>query len=66
MVADSAGFLKKDEEYGVLKLTKKGLDFIKKPASFKIILNNLFEEADADDDEMPEDFIDKRKIFSSK
>ena len=40
------------EEYGVLKLTKKGLDFIKKPASFKIILNNLFEEADADDDDV--------------
>ena len=40
------------EEYGVLKLTKKGLDFIKKPTSFKIILNNLFEEADADDDEV--------------
>ena len=40
------------EEYGVLKLTKKGLDFIKKPSSFKIILNNLFEDADADDDEV--------------
>ena len=40
------------EEYGVLKLTKKGLDFMKKPISFKIILNNLFEEADADDDEV--------------
>jgi len=39
------------EEYGVLKLTKKGLAFIKKPSSFTIILNNLFEEADADDDE---------------
>ena len=40
------------EEYGVLKLTKKGLAFLKKPSSFKIILNNLFEEADADDDEI--------------
>ena len=40
------------EEYGVLKLTKKGLDFIKKPSSFRIILNNLFEDADADDDEV--------------
>ena len=40
------------EEYGVLKLTKKGLAFIKKPTSFTIILNNLFEEADADDDEV--------------
>ena len=39
------------EEYGVLKITKKGLAFLKKPTSFKIILNNLFEEADGDDDE---------------
>ena len=44
--------IKDIEEYGVLKLTKKGLAFLKKPASFKIILNNLFEEADADDDEI--------------
>ncbi|MBS1917874.1 MAG: DNA helicase RecQ [Bacteroidetes bacterium] len=44
--------LQKDiEEYGVLKFTKKGEDFLKKPKSFKIILNNLFEEANADDDE---------------
>ncbi|HEV2483766.1 MAG TPA: DNA helicase RecQ [Puia sp.] len=44
--------LKKDiEEYGLLKLTKKGEDFLKKPRSFKIILNNLFEEANADDEE---------------
>ena len=44
--------LQKDiEEYGVLKLTKKGDAFLKKPASFKIILNNLFEDANADDDE---------------
>ena len=46
------GLMKKDiEEYGVLKITKKGDAFMKKPASFKIILNNLFEGADADDDE---------------
>jgi ATP-dependent DNA helicase RecQ len=44
--------LKKDiEEYGVLKLTKKGEDFLKKPRSFKIVLNNLFVEANADDEE---------------
>ncbi|MDR3714431.1 MAG: DNA helicase RecQ [Puia sp.] len=44
--------LKKDiEEYGVLKITKKGEDFLKKPRSFRIILNNLFEEANADDEE---------------
>src|ERR1700744_3175940 len=44
--------LKKDiEEYGLLNLTKKGEDFLKKPRSFKIVLNNLFEEANADDEE---------------
>jgi len=44
--------IKKDiEEYGVLKITKRGDAFMKKPASFKIVLNNLFEGADADDDE---------------
>lgn len=46
------GLLQKDiEEYGVLKITKKGVDFLKKPKSFPIVLNNLFEEANADDDE---------------
>lgn len=45
------GFLEKDiVEYGVLKLTKKSLAFLKKPVSFKIALNNLFEEANADDE----------------
>jgi ATP-dependent DNA helicase RecQ len=46
------GLLKKDiEEYGVLKMTKKGEDFYKKPKSFKIVLNNLFEEANEDDED---------------
>ncbi len=46
------GLLAKDiEEYGVLKFTKKGEAFLKKPASFKIVLNNLFEEANEDDEE---------------
>ncbi len=45
------GFLEKDiVEYGVLKLTKKSMAFLKKPVSFKIALNNLFEEANADDE----------------
>jgi ATP-dependent DNA helicase RecQ len=44
--------LRKDiEEYGLLKLTEKGDKFLKKPTSFKIVLNNLFEDANADDDE---------------
>ena len=47
--------LSKDiEEYGVLKITKKGEEFLKKPKSFKIVLNNLFEEANEDDDENSE------------
>jgi ATP-dependent DNA helicase RecQ len=38
-------------DYGVLKITKQGETFAKKPKSFKIVLNNLFEEANADDEE---------------
>lgn len=46
------GLIAKDiEEYGLLKFTKKGEAFLKKPASFKIVLNNLFEDANADDEE---------------
>ncbi len=45
------GLLEKDiVEYGLLKITAKGHAFIKKPTSFKIVLNNLFEDAHADDD----------------
>jgi ATP-dependent DNA helicase RecQ len=45
------GLLEKDiVEYGLLKFTKKGESFLKKPASFKIVLNNLFEDANADDE----------------
>lgn len=44
--------LSKDiEDYGVLKITKAGTAFAKKPKSFKIVLNNLYEEANADDEE---------------
>lgn len=44
--------IRKDiEEYGLLKLTEKGEKFLKKPGSFKIVLNNLFEDANADDEE---------------
>ncbi|MFZ4772332.1 MAG: RQC domain-containing protein, partial [Ferruginibacter sp.] len=46
------GLIAKDiEEYGLLKFTKAGLAFLKKPSSFKIVLNNLFEDANADDEE---------------
>lgn len=47
-----AGFLSKEiEDYGVLKITKAGESFFKKPKSFPIVLNNLYEEANADDEE---------------
>lgn len=45
------GIIEKDiVEYGVLKFTKAGKAFLKKPTSFKITLNNLFEDAYADDE----------------
>jgi ATP-dependent DNA helicase RecQ len=44
--------IRKDiEDYGLLKLTEKGEKFLKKPLSFKIVPNNQFEDANADDDE---------------
>ena len=49
------GLLTKDiEEYGVLKFTKKAEAFMKKPKSFKIVLNNLYDDANADDEEATE------------
>ena len=46
------GLVRKDiEEYGLLKFTDKGVAFLKKPTSFKIVLNNLFEDANEDDEE---------------
>ena len=49
------GLLTKDiEEYGVLKFTKKGEAFLKKPKSFQIVLNKLYEDANADDEEVTE------------
>lgn len=47
-----AGFLKKDvENYGVLKITKGGLDFIKNPYTFMVVKDAEFSE---DDDEVGE------------
>lgn len=46
-----AGYLDKDiENYGLLKITKQGKDFISKPVSFKIIEDNEFEE---EEEEVP-------------
>ena len=45
-------FIRKDiEEYGLLKMTEKGEKWLKKPTSFKIVPNNLFEDANEDDEE---------------
>jgi ATP-dependent DNA helicase RecQ len=45
-------FLIKDiEEYGLIKASDKGQKYLKKPTSFKMVLNNLFEDANADDEE---------------
>ena len=47
-----SNLLRKDiEEYGLLKLTPQGEKFLKKPVSYKIVLNNLFEDANADDED---------------
>jgi ATP-dependent DNA helicase RecQ len=44
--------IKKDiEDYGVLKITSKGETFLKRPASFKIALNHVFEDAEDEEDE---------------
>jgi len=40
-----AGYIEKDiENYGLLKITPKGREFMEKPVSFKIIKDNEFEE----------------------
>ncbi len=44
-----AGYLTKDiENYGLLKISKKGTDFLKKPESFKITKDTEFEEEEED------------------
>lgn len=46
-----SNYLQKDiADYGVLKFTKKGDVFLKKPTTFKIALNHIY-ETDTDDDE---------------
>ena len=47
------------EEYGLLKFTPTSEAFLKKPSSFKITLNNKFEDANAEDDEEPESHINQ-------
>ncbi|HEY5406543.1 MAG TPA: DNA helicase RecQ [Ginsengibacter sp.] len=44
--------IKKDiEDYGVLKIAPKGEAFLKKPVSFKVALNHIFEDVGEDDEE---------------
>ncbi|MDR1937414.1 MAG: DNA helicase RecQ [Tannerellaceae bacterium] len=46
-----AGYLTKDiENYGLLKITEKGKEFLEKPESFKITKDNEFDD---DDDDAP-------------
>ena len=47
------GLIRKDiQEYGLLKLTEKGKEFLKKPYGIKLSLNHQFEDADGDDDDV--------------
>ena len=47
------GFLEKDiTEHGVLKISKSGSAFMKKPVSFTIIMNNEYVDANEEDDEV--------------
>ncbi len=47
-----ADLITKDiEEYGLIKFTEKGLDWLKKPTSFKIVINAVFADEDDDDDD---------------
>lgn len=44
--------IKKDiEEYGLIKFTEKGENWLKKPTSFKIVINAVFADEDDDDDD---------------
>jgi ATP-dependent DNA helicase RecQ len=42
-----AGYIRKEiEQYGVVKITEKGLDYIKKPTSFMMTEDHLYDKAD--------------------
>ncbi len=46
------GLLEKEiTEFGILKITKEGNAFLKKPVSFTMVMSNFFEDANEDDDE---------------
>ena len=51
--AQIAGYIEKDiENYGLLKISAKGQEFMKKPVSFMVVKDNEFDDDD-DNDEMP-------------
>jgi len=43
------------EEYGLIKLTPKGENWLKNPTSFKIVINVVFADEDDDDDDSDSD-----------
>ena len=46
------GLLQKDiTEHGILKISKEGAQFLKKPVSFSMTMGNFYEDANEDDDE---------------
>ncbi|HMT28253.1 MAG TPA: DNA helicase RecQ [Bacteroidia bacterium] len=49
-----AGLLAKDiDNYGLLKITPKGKDFLKKPTSFMVTQDHDFDDTEGDDDDEP-------------
>jgi ATP-dependent DNA helicase RecQ len=49
-----AGYLEKDiENYGVLKITDEGNEFLNNPVSFMVVIQDSDFEDDADDEEIP-------------
>jgi len=49
-----AGLLSKDiDNYGLLKITPKGKDFLKNPTSFKVTQDHDFDDTEGDDDDEP-------------
>jgi len=50
------GLLQKDiAEHGILKISKEGAQFLKKPVSFSMTMGNFYEDANEDDDEAVSD-----------
>ena len=54
------GYITKDvDNYGILKLTKSGKKFIKKPTSFMIVENNAFDEDALDEESTQSSALDE-------